>query len=67
MTFLSLYLVSQSAGYTPSKLARISIVILPFFYAAWVAISRVEDYVGIITISTELPELTLPRDITSKT
>jgi hypothetical protein len=66
MTFLSLSLVSQSAGYTSSKLARLSIIILPFFYAAWVAISRVEDYVSVITISTELLELTLPRDITSR-
>jgi len=44
MTFLALYLVSQSAGYTSSKLSRLFIIILPLFYATWVAISRVEDY-----------------------
>jgi len=44
MTFFALYLVSQSARYTSSKLSRLFIITLPFFYATWVAISRVEDY-----------------------
>jgi len=44
MTFFALYLVSQSAGYTSSKLSRLFIITLPLFYATWVAISRVEDY-----------------------
>ncbi|KAF9785019.1 lipid phosphate phosphatase 1 [Thelephora terrestris] len=44
MTFFALYLVSRGAGYTSSKLSRIFIVLLPLFYATWVAISRVEDY-----------------------
>lgn len=55
MTFLALYLVSQSAGYTSSKLSRLSIIMLPLFYATWVAISRVEDYVGVITIPVYSP------------
>ncbi|KAF9644655.1 lipid phosphate phosphatase 1 [Thelephora ganbajun] len=44
MTFFVLYLVSQSAGYTSSKLCRLFIITLPLFYATWVAITRVEDY-----------------------
>lgn len=50
MTFLALYLISQSAGYTSSKLSRLFIIILPLFYATWVAISRVEDYVSSVAI-----------------
>jgi len=56
MTFFALYLVSQSARYTSSKLSRLFIITLPFFYATWVAISRVEDYVGIIPILAYLLE-----------
>jgi len=44
MTFFALYLASQSAGYTSSKLSRIFTILLPLFYATWVAITRVEDY-----------------------
>jgi len=54
MTFFALYLVSQSARYTSSKLSRLFIITLPLFYATWVAISRVEDYVGITPIPAYL-------------
>ena len=56
MTFFALYLVTQTVGHTSSKLSRVFIVILPLFYATWVAISRVEDYVGVPTISIHLLE-----------
>ncbi|KIM90375.1 hypothetical protein PILCRDRAFT_59930 [Piloderma croceum F 1598] len=55
MTFMSLLFAGKTAawcyGVSPphasfraSKLARFSLTLLPFFCAAWVAISRVEDY-----------------------
>ena len=56
MTFFALYLASQSAGYTSSKLSRIFIILLPLFFATWVAISRVEDYVSVATSRVSHPK-----------
>jgi diacylglycerol diphosphate phosphatase / phosphatidate phosphatase len=57
MTFITLFLAGKTAALcfsvTPSggallrsRFARLCLVLLPLVYAAWVAITRVEDYVG---------------------
>jgi hypothetical protein len=57
MSFVSLFLAGKTAalcfGVTPpcgpflrSRLVRFCLVFLPLVYAAWVAITRIEDYVG---------------------
>jgi diacylglycerol diphosphate phosphatase/phosphatidate phosphatase len=56
MTFITLYLAGQTGAlcfnFTPSRgaflrsrFARLCLVLLPLVFAAWVAITRVEDYV----------------------
>lgn len=57
MSFVSLFLAGKTAalcfGVTPrcgaflrSRFVRLCLVLLPFVFAAWVAITRIEDYVG---------------------
>jgi hypothetical protein len=57
MTFVSLFLAGKTAALCfsiipscgaifRSRFARLCLVLLPFVFAAWVAITRVEDYVG---------------------
>jgi len=57
MSFVSLFLAGKTAalcfGVTPpcgpflrSRIVRLCIVLLPLAFAAWVAITRIEDYVG---------------------
>lgn len=58
MTFVTLFLAGKTGAlcfnFTPSpsrgdfprsRLGRLCLVLLPLAYAAWVAITRVEDYV----------------------
>jgi len=56
MTFITLFLAGKTAAlcfnFTPSRgtflrsrFARLCLVLLPLVFAAWVAITRVEDYV----------------------
>lgn len=56
MTFITLFLAGKTAAlcfnFTPSRgvflrsrFARLCLVFLPLVFAAWVAITRVEDYV----------------------
>lgn len=56
MTFIALFLAGKTAAlcfnFTPSRgaflrsrFARLCLVLLPLVFAAWVAITRVEDYV----------------------
>ena len=57
MTFLALYLAGLTGAWSltrpeesgsplRSKLARLVLTLLPLGFATWVAVSRVEDYVG---------------------
>ena len=57
MTFVSLFLAGKTAalcfGVTPpcgpflrSRFVRLGLVLSPLAFAAWVAITRIEDYVG---------------------
>jgi hypothetical protein len=56
MTFITLFLAGKTAAlcfnFTPSRgvflrsrFTRLCLVLLPLVFAAWVAITRVEDYV----------------------
>jgi len=60
MTFITLFLAGKTAAvcfnFTPSRGAflrsrfgRLSLVLLPLAYAAWVGITRIEDKLGKIT------------------
>jgi diacylglycerol diphosphate phosphatase/phosphatidate phosphatase len=57
MTFVSLFLAGKTAALCftvipscgtlfRSRLVRLCIVLVPLVFAAWVAITRIEDYVG---------------------
>jgi hypothetical protein len=57
MTFITLFLAGKTAalcfnftpprgGFLRSRFGRLCLVLLPLAFAAWVAITRVEDYVG---------------------
>jgi membrane-associated phospholipid phosphatase len=66
MTFITLFLAGKTAALcfsvTPSggsflrsRFVRLCLVLSPLFFATWVAITRIEDYVG--CSSSHLPAL----------
>jgi diacylglycerol diphosphate phosphatase / phosphatidate phosphatase len=71
MTFLSLFLAGITGAWlfrqtlpgrtlTSSRIAKLTLTLLPIAYAIWVAVSRVEDYVGAFVCAH-------PADVADKT
>jgi membrane-associated phospholipid phosphatase len=77
MTFVSLFFAGKTAAlcfsvapsfgsFLRSRLVRLCLILSPIVFATWVAVTRIEDYVGSLPRLLSSARLTIPESATTK-